>query len=223
MTMEKHHPVKADQDQVLLARWRKVPTAIIADVSKGAALVDPAIRPLRPAGLQPRLFGLAVTALCVPPDFGAVLRSLDGVVAGNVLVISAAGNRDHAMVGGILGAHLRRKGAVGVVCDGAVRDVRELAAWDDFAVFSRFVTPRGPVGIERGEVNGTVKIGGRSIAPGDLVIGDDDGLVALGQDMIRTLIEPAEAKLALEEGWIASLSSGISVVETFGLKERAGE
>jgi 4-hydroxy-4-methyl-2-oxoglutarate aldolase len=200
-----------------IERWRNVPTAIIADVSKGACLIDPDIRPLMPPGKQPRMFGFAVTALCEPPDFGAVLHALELVQPGDVLVIDAGAHRDNAMIGGILGGHLRRKGAAGILCDGAVRDVAELAGWPDLPVFTRFITPRGPTGAQRGKVNTAATIGGRKISPGDLIIGDDDGVVALNAEMIRTLIEPAEAKLALEEKWQASFAAGKSVKETFDL------
>jgi 4-hydroxy-4-methyl-2-oxoglutarate aldolase len=201
----------------VIARWRNVPTAIVADVSTGLALIDPAIRPLRVPGQQPRLFGRAVTARCVPPDFGAVLRALDLVKPGDVLVIDAQGHRDHAMIGGILGGFLHRKGAAGIVCDGAVRDVAELAAFDGLSVYARAITPRGPTAAAAGSVNGPVNVGGRSIASGDLIIGDDDGLVSLTPDMISALIDQAEAKMRLEEDWIAKLKSGQSIATTFGL------
>ncbi len=217
MSVVVHAALRLPIADSLLARWRKVPAAIVADVSKGAASIDPAIRPLRPAGQQPRLFGRSVTAMCEPPDFGAVLHALDGIQPGDVLVIAAQGHRDHAMIGEILGGYLRRKGATGIVCDGAIRDVAELAGWNDLSVFSRSITPRGPTGFSSGEVNGVAIIGGRTIAPGDLIIGDDDGLVALDPDMIRTLIDPAEAKMALEEKWQASLAAGKTIKETFGL------
>ena len=201
-----------------MERWRNVPTAIIADVSGGACLIDPAIRPLRPAGQQPRLFGRAVTARCAPPDFGAVLHALDVVKAEDVLVIDAQGITGHAMIGGILGGHLHRKGAAGIVCDGAVRDVAELAVMDDFPVYSRAITPRGPTAWEQGAVNRAVVIGGRTIDAGDLVIGDDDGLVSLTPKEQEELIAKAEAKLALEAEWISRLSSGESVAAVFSLK-----
>jgi 4-hydroxy-4-methyl-2-oxoglutarate aldolase len=200
-----------------IERWRNVPTAIVADVSDGACLIDPAIRPLLPPGKQPRLFGFAVTAICAPPDFGAVLHALDGIAPGDVLVIAAGGHRENAMVGGILGGQLRRKRAAGIVCDGAVRDVAELANWPDLPVFTRHVTPRGPTAAQLGHVNAPANIGGRTVAPGDLIIGDDDGLVSLNAEMIRTLIEKAEAKLALEVKWQTSLAAGTSIKETFGL------
>ena len=196
--------------------WRKVPVAVAVDLVPGEQ-IDPAIRPLNPPGKQPPLFGLAVTALCEPPDFGAVLHALECAGPGDVLMIAAGGNAQFAMIGEILSGHLRNRGCAGVVCDGAVRDVATLAAWTDFSVFSRWVTPRGPTGAVRGQVNLPVTIGGRLVSPGDLVIGDDDGLAALSPATVRARIRDAEAKLALEADWIAGLASGRSVIETFGL------
>ncbi|MFX6819212.1 RraA family protein, partial [Acinetobacter baumannii] len=93
--------------------------------------------------------------------------------------------------------HLRRRGAAGLVCDGAVRDAGTLARWDDFAVFTRVITPRGPVAGGKGAVNVAVVVGGCLVSPGDLIIGDDDGLVALTPALQRERIVAAEAKLAL--------------------------
>ncbi|MGY2052040.1 RraA family protein [Methylobacterium sp. JK268] len=201
----------------LVARWRAVPVAVAVDLARAIGQVDPAIRPLRPAGQQPRLFGRAVTALCEPPDFGAVLHAVDAIAPGDVLVIAAGGHAETAMIGEIVGGHLRRRGGVGLVCDGAVRDVGVLAGFDDLPVFTRCVTPRGPSSAERGAVNAAVVVGGALVAPGDLVIGDDDGLVVLTPDQARARIGDAEAKLAREAGWEASFAAGRSMRETFGL------
>ncbi len=200
-----------------VARWRAVPVAVAADLARGADQIDPAIRPLNPPGRQPRLIGRAVTAFCEPPDFGAVLHALERIGPGDVLVIAAGGRPETAMIGEIVGGHLRRRGGVGVVCDGAIRDVGVLAGWADLAVFARAITPRGPTSAERGAVNAAVVVGGRLVAPGDLVIGDDDGLVALAPDTVRTRIGDAEAKLAREAEWAASLAAGRPVRETFGI------
>jgi regulator of RNase E activity RraA len=212
-----HSPSATAIPADLVARWQNVPAAIIADVSKGACQIDPDIRPLRPAGQQPKLFGRAVTALCAPPDFGAVLRVLDLVKKGDVLVIAAQGNRQHAMIGEILGGHLRRLGAAGLICDGAIRDVSELAGWKELSCYSRSITPRGPTGASLGEVNATVTFGGLQINPGDLIIGDDDGLVSLSPAHASSLIGDAEAKIALEVEWQKKLASGMNIAETFGL------
>jgi 4-hydroxy-4-methyl-2-oxoglutarate aldolase len=198
-------------------RWRLVPAAIIADMSGGACQIDQAIRPLNPPGRQPRLFGRAVTALCQPPDFGAVLHAIDQMQRGDVLVIAAGGNGATAMIGEILGGQVQRAGGTGIVCDGAIRDVGELSAMTGLAVFTRHITPRGPSAWEKGVVNGEVSFGGRMISAGDLVIGDDDGLVSLTPEEAENLIAAAEEKLGLEAQWQASLGGGQSIAQTFGL------
>ena len=104
-----------------------------------------------------------------------------------------------------------------MVCDGAIRDVAQLAEWPDLPSFTRAITPRGPSLMERGVVNAAVTIGGRLVIPGDVIIGDDDGLVALSPAAIRAYIDDAEAKLAREGAWQKSLANGHSVAETFGL------
>lgn len=216
MAVTIHDVPPSDLTEAEIARWRDVPVAVAVDYCREGQ-IDPAIRPLRPAGLQPRLFARAVTAFCVPPDFSAVRHAIDLAGPGEVLVIAAGGHAETAMIGDILSGHLRRRGAAGLVCDGAVRDVGTLAGWADFAVFTRAITPRGPMAAGAGAVNAVVTIGGCPVAPGDLIIGDDDGLVALNPALIRGRIAAAEKKLALEADWQASLAGGRSVRETYGL------
>jgi regulator of RNase E activity RraA len=147
-----------------------------------------------------------------------VVHALEHVGRGEVLMIAAGGDAVTAMIGEILSGHLRNRGAAGVVCDGAVRDVATLGGWSDFSVFSRSVTPRGPTSAAGGSINAPVTIGSRLVSPGDLVIGDDDGLVALSPDTVRKKIRDAEARIAREENWIKNLAAGKSVVETFGVE-----
>jgi regulator of RNase E activity RraA len=217
MPVTLHSPLPCDLTATEIARWAAIPVAVAVDTTAGMAQVDPAIRPLRPAGRQPRLFGQAVTARCDAPDFGAVLHALDVIAPGQVLVIDAAGHRDAAMIGDILSGHLRARGVAGVACDGAVRDTGTLGGWDDFAVFARWINPRGPTGADRGDVNLPVTLGGRRVQPGDLVIGDDDGLAVLSPAMVLGRIEAAEAKLALEADWTAALAAGKTAAQVFGL------
>ena len=196
--------------------WRDVPVAVAVDLMGGIGQIDPAIRPLNPPGRQPRLFGRAVTVRCAPPDFGAMVRVLDIAGPGDVVMIAAGGDARTAMIGEILGGHLRRRGCAGLACDGAIRDVATLAGWPDFAVHTRSVTPRGPLSAEHGEINAPVTIGGQVVHPGDLVIGDDDGLVVLSPDAVRARIGEARARLALEAGWVESLAAGRTATDTFG-------
>jgi len=216
MTITVHEPAVAPIDAGLLARWRAIPVAVAVDLAPERQ-IDPAIRPLLPAGRQPALFGRAVTARVEAPDFGAVVRAIGLIRPGEVLVIDAGGDRGTAMIGDVLGGHLHRIGAAGVVCDGPIRDVDGLAAMAGLAAFSRSVTPRGPVSAGGGAVNGAVAIGGCPVAPGDLVIGDGDGLVALCPADLARLIDKAEAKLVLEADWTARLAADEDPRAIFGL------
>ena len=218
MTVAIHPAPHSDLAPAEVEAWRSVPVAIAVDLARDIGQIDPAIRPLSPPGRQPPLFGRAVTVWCEPPDFGAVVHALDIVGPGDVLMIAAAGNREFAMIGEILGGHLRSRGSAGIVCDGAVRDVATLASWPDFSVFARYVTPRGPVSAERGAINLPVVIGGRLVTPGDLVIGDDDGLVALSPAAIRSRISDAKDKQTREAGWIKDLAGDRPARDAFGLK-----
>ncbi len=217
MSIRRHPSPSCDLTAEEIARWRAVPPAVAVDLGAPIRQPDPAIRPLSPPGRQPRLFGRAVTALCSPPDFGAVLAALDLVGPGEVLVIATSGHAETAMLGEILGAQLRRQGASGVVCDGAVRDVGTLAGWDDLPVFNRHVTPRGPTSARLGAVNAPVSLGGALVRPGDLILGDDDGLAVIPPSAVRGMIAAAEAKLRLEAAWEARLASGTPVAEVFEL------
>lgn len=212
------HTPTSDLTPQEIALWSLIPVTIAVDLVREAGQIDPALRPLRPAGQQPRLFGPAVTVRCEAPDYGAVLHALDVIERGQVLVIDAGGYRDAAMIGDILSGHLRAKGVAGLICDGAVRDAGTLGNWTDFPVFARWINPRGPSGADRGAINLPVSIGGAAVAPGDLMIGDDDGLVVLSPQNARALIAQAEAKLTREAVLIAGLGAGKSMTEVFGLK-----
>ncbi len=204
-------------DPALLVRWHNIPVAVAIDLSGQLRQINPAIRPLCPAGSQPRLFGRAVTAQCEPPDFGAVLYAVDIVQAGDILIIAAGGDSNNAMIGEVLGGHLRAKGCAGVVCDGAIRDVATLASWDNFPVYCRAITPKGPIGLEKGAVNQPVVLGDQVISPGDLIIGDDDGLIALSAEDTATWIKAAEDRLVAEDGWVRRLKNGETMGSLFSL------
>ena len=102
MPVTLHTPPASDLTLAEIARWAAIPVAVALDLGRDSGQIDPAKRPLRPAGQQPRLFGQAVTVRCEAPDFGAVLHALDVIQRGQVLVIDAAGHRDTAMIGDIL-------------------------------------------------------------------------------------------------------------------------
>lgn len=209
------HPGDGGPDRATVAAWAAIPTTIAADLFRGSVLADPAIRPVRPFGDRPRLAGAAVTAWCEPRDYGPVHHAIALAGPGQVLVIAADGRMDAAMIGELLCGAARRKGIAGVVVDGPVRDLATLAAWGDFPVFSRGGVARGPSSMERGTVNAPVLLGGVPVAPGDLVLGDDDGLVAIPAAVLAGSLPAAEAMVAAEAAWEARLAAGETTLEVF--------
>jgi regulator of RNase E activity RraA len=176
---------------------------------------------LRAFAAGTRLTGSAVTAWCETADYGPVHHAIDVARPGDVVVVAAGGRRDAAMIGELLSAAARCKGVAGVAVDGAVRDTGTLAQWPDFAVFSRWITPRGPSSMERGVVNGPIVFGGVPVFPHDLVIGDDDGLVFVPRVAAETALTPCLARVEAEAGWEAALASGRSTIDVFNVPPAA--
>ena len=199
-----------------LAPWKEIPVSIAVDLEPEQQ-IENAIRPLTFGDGPLRLFGPAMTVSCTVPDFGAVVHALDHVQPGEVLVVAAEGSLDVAVVGEILGGHLRDIGCAGLVVDGVVRDIEVLGSFADFPVYARGVNPRGPSSASGGEINGAITLGGCTVNPGNLILGDRDGLVALSPQMVRARIDDATARIALEHQWIEDLKARKPVAEVFGL------
>lgn len=201
----------------ILDEWRKIPSSVVADLLHGRAHADPGIKPLRRFGSKGSLAGSAITAWCEAADFGPVHHAISVAEAGDVVVVDAGGRSDAAMIGDLLSGAARRKGIAGIVVDGAVRDAGIISEWSDFAVFSRWVTPRGPSSKERGSVNEPIVFGGVPVSPFDLVIGDDDGLVFVPRERAEALLPAALARIRAEVEWEAVLATGKSTLEVFNV------
>lgn len=155
-----------------LAAWRAVPTAVISDEC-GHRGVLANIRPL----LVGRSFaGQALTIETQDVDNGAPRAALAEAWPGAVIIIDARAHPTSAVWGGKLIAIARSRGIAGVVVDGNVRDTAELRV-SGVPICCRGVTPRGPVW--GGQFNVAIECGGVSITPGDLIVGDDDGVIAV--------------------------------------------
>ena len=201
----------------LIAQWSCVPSSVAADVLDGLTVIDATIRPLKPMATGTKLIGLATTALCEGTDYGAVHHAIAEAQAGDVIVIEAGGRCNPAIIGELLSASARLKGVRGLVINGAVRDVSTLREWSDFPVFARHVTPRGPSSFDRGTVNDTIALAGVKVVPGDLVIGDDDGVVIVPREEADAKLEAALARVAAEVGWEMELMTGRSTLDVFSI------
>jgi 4-hydroxy-4-methyl-2-oxoglutarate aldolase len=212
-------PSPAPLSREILDGLAGMPTTILSDVSRGSLLMDPKIRPLRPFAGGKRLFGPAVTVWCEPADIGAALYAVALAKPGDVIVIDAGGCLQTAVVGEHVCGAARRKGVAGVIANAAVRDVGPMSAWADFPVFALGITARGPISIEHGSVNEPIVCGGVPVRPGDLILGDDDGMVAIPREEAERRLKEARTKMELEEEWDRRLSAGESTLQVFGLPE----
>jgi len=220
-----HRPVVRPLSREVVDRWAEVPASVAADLFQGATLIDPALRPLRPIGGGRRLVGTAVTALCPGADYGAVHHAIAVAVAGDVIVVECGGRQSPAIIGELLGGSARLKGVRGVVVNGAVRDTGRLSEWDDFPVFTRHVNPRGPSSMDQGVVNEVISFAGARVAPGDVILGDDDGLVLIPREEAEARLDAALARVSAEHGWERELMTGRSSVDVFNVpaaQEAAG-
>jgi 4-hydroxy-4-methyl-2-oxoglutarate aldolase len=202
-----------------VAAWRDIPVTVLSDVTGGRVVADPRIRPLRPFPLGKRLAGQAVTAWCERSDFGPMLHAIDIAGEGEIVTVDAGGCVQTAYVGEILCGLARRKKIAGLVVNGAVRDIDTIASWDDFPVYALGNTARGPLSKERGTVNGPIVFGGVAVKPGDIVLGDNDGLAVIPFYEASTLLAIARERVRMEGEWIAELATGRTLVDVFSVPE----
>jgi RraA family protein len=147
---------------------------------------------------QPKaLVGTAVTVRTRAGDNLAIHRAFDYCRPGDVLVIDGAGEITQALMGDIMASFAERIGVRGLVIDGAIRDVGALRQ-RDFPVYARGVTHRGPYKNGPGEINVPVTVGGTVVMPGDLIVGDEDGLLAISPADVDAVIEGARKQAAKE-------------------------
>lgn len=157
---------------------------------------------------QPRsMAGTALTVRTRPGDNLAIHRAFDFCRPGDVLVIDGAGDLTQALMGEIMASFAQSLGVQGLVIDGAIRDVGALRQ-RDFPVYARGVTHRGPYKNGPGEINVPVTVGGMVVHPGDIIVGDEDGLLAIAPADVAAVIEGARRQLAKEAAALASIANG---------------
>lgn len=197
------HPSAPQADAAVLETLRGIAVALLSDNLRraiGSAGVLPYHRP-RP------MAGTAVTVRTRGGDNLAILRAFEYCRPGDVMVVDCGGEIANAVVGGILTFYGATIGLSGMVIDGAIRDVAEIRE-RDFPVYARAVTHRGPYKDGPGEINVPVCIGGMVVQPGDIVVGDQDGLLAFSPGEAPALIERAQAQARKEADTMRAMREG---------------
>jgi len=154
-----------------------------------------------------KLVGTAYTVKARPGDNLLIYRALMDLQPGHVLVIDGAGNADNALVGELIMLYAIERGCAGLVIDGAIRDSAAFHA-ADFPCYARGVTHRGPYKLGPGAINVPVSIGGQVVSPGDLVVGDEDGVVTFPQADAERLLTAVAATVAKEDAIKAEILTG---------------
>lgn len=149
------------------------------------------------------LAGPACTVKVFPGDNLMVHKSLDVAMAGDVVVVDAGSSASNAVLGDLISTKARHRGIAGFVVDGLVRDLPELRRLEGFPVFARGHTPMGPLHRGPGEINHPVCIGGVAVQPGDVIVGDGNGVVVVparcAEDVLAVLRSRSAASRAYSE------------------------
>jgi regulator of RNase E activity RraA len=207
MTVYLHALPKRRLGAGALAPWAPIRSTIATDAMNKANALDAAIRPIR-AGYE--MLGQALTVRAMAGDITPLLHALSLTKPGDVLVVDAGGYADNAVLGGNMTNQAMRQGMAGLVIDGAIRDVAEIRGYG-IPTFTRAITPAGPNFSGIGDVGGPVSCGGVQVKTGDLVIGDDDGIVIVPRGQMAAVLAACQETLKAEAAWERRIGAG----ETF--------
>jgi regulator of RNase E activity RraA len=188
----------------VVARFRELPVANVSDSMSRMAAGGPRLRPMHAGGA---LAGPALTVKTRPGDNLMVHKAIGLAEPGDVIVVDAGGDLTNAIIGELMIAQMVKRGLGGIVINGAIRDSAAIRA-GGYPVFAAGVTHRGPYKDGPGEINVPVAIDGMVIAPGDLVLGDDDGLLCVPYDQVEQVHAAAAAKHAAETKQMAAIEAG---------------
>jgi len=187
-----------------VARFAKLPVANVSDSMSRLTAGGAGLRPMHGGGV---LAGPALTVKAPPGDNLMLHKAIALAQPGDVIVMDAGGDLTNALMGEMMLMQATARGVAGVVINGAIRDAAYIRA-QHVPVFAAGVTHRGPYKNGPGEINVPIAIGGMVIEPGDLVIGDDDGVLCVPFDQTEAVFKAATAKFDAEQRQIANIQAG---------------
>ena len=197
----------------LVARLLEVEVSALSDADKSLPIVDPAVRAMV---ADVRMAGPAYTVVA-EDDHLPVMSALADAAPGDVLVVATNGG-SRAVLGELFATEARRRGLAGVVIDGLCRDVSGLRRVG-LPVFARGTTPASGGTASRAAAGGPVRCGGVEVRQGDIVFGDDDGVLLAGAERIAAALDAAEAIGRAERAILERMAAGRSLHELTNFSE----
>ncbi|MDX2154968.1 MAG: RraA family protein [Hyphomicrobiaceae bacterium] len=188
----------------IVAAYRELPVANISDNMSRMTAGGPRLRPMHAGGV---MAGPAFTVRTRPGDNLMVHKALDIAEPGDIIVVDAGGDLTNAIIGEIMTSYAQTRRIGGMVINGSIRDAGTIRQ-GSFPVYAAGVTHRGPYKDGPGEINVAVAIDGMTIEPGDLMIGDEDGLLAVPYDAAETVLAATQAKHKAEIQQLADIAAG---------------
>lgn len=191
----------------LLRKIGEFPVAMISDAMGKLNTMTYEIKPIYKE--IKTMVGPAFTVLARPGDNLMAMKAIEIAKPGDVVVVSNWGHNVHSVWGGIMSVMAVKRGIAGLVTDGLVRDVVQTRE-SGFPVWSRGLTPLAPArGIPPGQINTPVVCGGISVLPGDIIVADEDGVVAVPLELAHLVLEACQARKAKEDGWLDGIDNGV--------------
>lgn len=188
----------------LVEQLARLPVANISDVMARLTAGGARLRPLHDGS---PMAGPAITVRCPPGDNLFVHKALDLAEPGDIVVVDAGGDLTNAIIGEMMLAHARRRKLGGIVINGAIRDLAAIRA-NPLPVYAAGVTHRGPYKNGPGEINVPIAIDGMVIEPGDVIVGDEDGLLCVPFSAAAEVLAKAKSKHAAEQAQAAKIDAG---------------
>ena len=188
----------------VVQRFARLPVANVSDSMSRLTAGGARLRPRHAGG---GMAGPALTVKAPPGDNLMFHKAIALAEPGDVIVIDAGGDLTNALMGEMMLMQITKRGVAGVVINGAIRDAAYIRE-QKVPVFSAGITHRGPYKNGPGEINVPVAIDGMVIAPGDLVLGDDDGVLCVPFDQVEAVFKAATAKYEAEQKQIANIQAG---------------
>ena len=189
----------------VVEKFRTLPVANISDCMSRMSAGGANLRPFHGAGAN--LAGPALTVKCRPGDNLMIHKALMMAKPGDVIVVDGGGDVTNALIGELMVATAIKRGIAGFVINGAIRDVDAIRS-GAFPVYAAGVTHRGPYKDGPGEINVSIGINGMIVEPGDLVVGDADGVLCVPYDQAEEILAATLKKGGLEKQMMADIAAG---------------